>query len=143
MLHGALEQEEVQSVYQNPKIKALVAATRGEGYGLPLLEASAASLPVIATGWSGHLDFLKKGKFVSLDYDLEPIPQARVDGQIFIPGSRWACVKEKDFKLKLRKFYKSPNKPKEWAENLSKTIHDNFSQTSINNLYSQSLNGLL
>jgi len=143
MLHGALEQEEVQSVYQNPKIKALVAATRGEGYGLPLLEASAASLPVIATGWSGHLDFLKKGKFISLDYDLEPIPQARVDEQIFIPGSRWACVKEKDFKLKLRKFYKSPNKPKEWAENLSKTIHDNFSQTSINNLYSQSLNGLL
>jgi len=45
-----------------PQVKALVALTRGEGYGLPILEAAASGLPVIATGWSGHMDFLKLGK---------------------------------------------------------------------------------
>ena len=32
--------------------------THGEGFGLPLYEGSSAGLPVIATDWSGHLDFL-------------------------------------------------------------------------------------
>jgi len=143
MLHGALEPEEIQSVYQNPKIKALVAATRGEGYGLPLLESSACGLPVIATNWSGHLDFMKKGKFISLDYNLESIPKEREDPEIFIANAKWANVKESDFKIKLRKFYKGPTKPKEWAHNLSKIIKKDYSQSSIDDLYSQSFNGLL
>jgi len=52
------------SLYTNSKIKAIVSTTHGEGCGLPLLEAAANALPVIATDWSGHLDFLymKDGK---------------------------------------------------------------------------------
>jgi hypothetical protein len=143
LLHGALEQEEIQSVYQNPKIKALVAATRGEGYGLPLLEASAAGLPVMATNWSGHLDFMKNGKFVAFDYELEPVHESRIDGQIFMPGTKWAMVKEDDFKKRVRKFYTSPHKPEEWAKELSSEIRKTYSQSCINDLYSQSFNGIL
>ena len=61
LLHGAMTDEEIAGLYKNQKIKALVTATRGEGYGLPLLEAAAAGTPVIATNWSGHLDFLNNG----------------------------------------------------------------------------------
>ena len=35
-----------------------VLPTRGEGFGRPLLEAMAAGVPVIATRWGGHTDFL-------------------------------------------------------------------------------------
>jgi hypothetical protein len=143
MLHGALEPEEIQSVYQNPKIKALVSATRGEGFGLPILESAAAGLPVIATDWSGHLDFMNKGKFIKLNYSLQNITDKRVDGNIFLPGTKWAEVSEQDFKRKVRKFYKSSDKPKEWAVNLSKIIKENYSQESINNLYTQTFDGIL
>mgnify|MGYP003137472545 FL=1 len=127
------------AVYQNEKIKGLVSATRGEGYGLPLLEAAACGLPVLATNWSGHLDFLKNGKFISFDYKLEPIHESRVDNSIFIPGTRWAEVDEKDYKRKVRKFYKASQKPNEWAEKLQGTIREKYSQKAISEIYSKLL----
>lgn len=143
MLHGSLEQEEIQSVYQHPEIKALVSATRGEGYGLPLLEASAAGLPVMATNWSGHLDFLKNGKFIAFNYDLQPIHESRVDNVIFCQGAKWANVKESDFKKRVRKFYKEPHLPQQWAKDLSVKIKEKYSQKSINDLYSESFKEVL
>ena len=38
---------------------AYVVASRGEGFGLTYLEAMSAGVPVIATRWGGHLDFLR------------------------------------------------------------------------------------
>ena len=64
VLHGQMNESEVASLYRHEKIKGIVSLTRGEGFGLPTLEAAASGLPVIATGWSGHMDFLNQGKFV-------------------------------------------------------------------------------
>ena len=143
MLHGSLQQNEIQHVYQHPKIKALISATRGEGYGLPILEAATTGLPVIATNWSGHLDFMNNGKFIQLDYKLANIHDSRIDNNIFISGTKWAEVDEKDFKKKVRKFYQASALPKEWAVKLSKTLKEKYSQKSINEHYSNSLNGIL
>lgn len=143
LLHGSLEPEEIQSVYQNENIKAIVSATRGEGWGLPLLEASATGLPVIATNWSGHLDFMKKGKFIKLEYDLKEIHPSRIDNRIFMQGSKWAEVREKDFKKKVRKFREASSIPATWAKELSTEIKKSFSQKAINENYDNCFSGIL
>ena len=58
MLHGDLRDEEMNGLYNHPKVKAHVTFTHGEGFGRPLLEASLSEKPVIAPNWSGHVDFL-------------------------------------------------------------------------------------
>ena len=139
LLHGAMSQAEIAMLYRHPKIKAIVSPTRGEGFGLPILEAAASGLPVIATNWSGHLDFLSLGKFIPLSYSLEEIDKSRIDGEIFIPGSRWANVDEVDFKKKVKKFRDSWHMPTEWAKELQSKIISNYSQDAINMLYDQHL----
>ena len=65
LLHGEFTDEEMNEIYNHPKIKAMVSLTKGEGYGLPLLEFTQSKKPLITTNWSGHIDFLKE-EFVSL-----------------------------------------------------------------------------
>ena len=135
LLHGKMSNEDMVSLYRNDTVKALVSLTRGEGYGLPLLEAAASGVPVIATGWSGHKDFLGKGKFISIDYTLEGIHPTRVDNQVFMQGSRWAKPKEADAKRKLRKFYEKPHMPQDWANTLSEILKEELSWEAIRKTY--------
>ena len=139
LLHGAMTDEEIAGLYKNQKVKALVSATRGEGYGLPLLEAAAAGTPVIATNWSGHLDFLNNGKWLKLDYKLQDVHQSKIDGQIFVENSKWAEVDEADFKKKVRKFRKRPEKPQAWAAELAEKIKQGYSFESVASAWQEAI----
>jgi len=143
LLHGDMSDEEVSSLYKHKQIKALVTLTRGEGFGLPVLEAAASGLPVIATNWSGHLDFLNKGKFVAIQYQLGDIHSTRVDNHIFVKGARWANPSEDDFKRKIMKFYDSSATPKEWAKDLQKTVKTQFSFKNICSYYDEALKDII
>jgi len=59
ILHGEFSDQEMNELYNHPKVKAMISLTKGEGFGRPLLEFSLTNKPVITTGWSGHTDFLK------------------------------------------------------------------------------------
>jgi hypothetical protein len=60
LLHGEFTDEEMNSIYNHSKVKAMVSLTKGEGFGRPLLEFSLTNKPIIATNWSGHIDYLKE-----------------------------------------------------------------------------------
>ena len=130
MVHGLMTPQEMGSLYRNPKIKCLISLTRGEGYGLPILEASALGLPVIATNWSGHLDFLKE--FVKIDYDLVMIPDRKADGRIFEKGTFWADPNMDDFKEKSKKFINDYSYYKRVAKKQGNKIRSEFSQINFN-----------
>lgn len=130
-IHGNMSNDEIASLYKNKKIKALVSLTRGEGFGLPLLEAAASGLPVIATDWSAHTEFLNKGKWIKIDSKLVEIPERRVDNRIFFSGSKWANPSEESFKKKTKKFRESFETPKQWATELADLCRNEFSKEAI------------
>ena len=131
LLHGAMKDSEIKALFEYDKVKGLVAPTRGEGFGRSLLESAACGVPVLATNWSSHLDFLNKGKWVKFDYTLTEIPQQKIDGQIFLAGSKWAEVNESDFKRKVRKFRQKNSVPQKWADDLKGKILESYSFEAI------------
>ena len=52
LLHGEFTDEEMNSIYNHSKVKAMVSLTKGEGFGRPLLEFTLSQKPLITTGWS-------------------------------------------------------------------------------------------
>ncbi len=138
LLHGDMSEREIASLYRHPKIRALVSLTRGEGFGLPLLEAAASGLPVIATSWSAHTEFLGK-KYIPVEHQLVSIPQTRIDGRIFVPGAKWANPSEVDFKRRIKKFRSAPDAPKEWASELMTTVRQSHGWKAVSEKYDRVL----
>jgi len=143
LLHGPMKRSEMNSLYKEKSVKAFLSATKGEGFGLPHVESAAAGLPVIATNWSAHKEFLDKGQWLRIDYDLVDIPKEKIDNQIFTKGMKWAQVKEESFKKTLRKFYQKPDLPTKWAQDLSKTILEDYSLDAAKEKYERLLGEIL
>ena len=134
LVHGSMTNQEIASLYTHPQIKCLVSATRGEGFGLPLIKAAASGLPIIATNWSGHLDFLGE-KFLKINYELKEISQSRVDNRIFFKGFKWANPDPHDIKNKVSKFLQNQDYYKDIANSLMSDVRNNFSKQCSHNKY--------
>ena len=130
LVHGNMTKKEMSIFYNNDKIKCYATATRGEGFGLPIIDAAATGMPVIATNWSAHTEYLQD-KFLKVDYTLTQIRKEKVDQRIFLEGFQWACPNEHNFKKKLRQAYEDFNTVKEQAKDLQISILENYSYESI------------
>lgn len=139
VLHGHMTNQEVVSLYTHPKIKALISLTRGEGFGLPILEAATCGLPVISTAWSAHTEFLNKGKYVKVEYNLHDIHPTRVDNHIFMQGAKWAYPLEEDFKRKVKRFHSASTIPTQWAGELREKLLESHSPEAVEQQYNELL----
>jgi glycosyltransferase involved in cell wall biosynthesis len=94
---------------------AFVLPTRGEGVGLPFLESLSSGIPVIATRWGGHMDFLNNRNSFLIHYKLRPPALSmkhsisRTFSHLFAQkGQRWAEPDLKNLKKQMRYAYENP-----------------------------------
>jgi glycosyltransferase involved in cell wall biosynthesis len=133
LLHGELSDEEVNILYNHPKVKASVSFTKGEGYGRPLLEASIAGKPVIASGWSGHTDFLDAEMSILLPGEVTQLHPSAVVKDMLIPESGWFTVDYKKAADTLEDVYKNYKKYTDGAKRQSYRSRTEFSLEKMGN----------
>jgi glycosyltransferase involved in cell wall biosynthesis len=94
LIHGDFTDNEMNEMYNHPKVKAHVTFTHGEGFGRPLLEAAQSGKPVVAPGWSGHVDFLHKNYAQLLPGSLTKVPMEAFpkDMAFNSPENKWITV---------------------------------------------------
>jgi len=89
IVHGDLTDQEMNELYNHSKVKVMVTHTRGEGFGRPLLEFSMTGKPIVATAWSGHLDFLNPQHCSLINGTVEQLDNSSVQKNVLLKQSSW------------------------------------------------------
>jgi hypothetical protein len=110
LLHGDFTDDEMNGLYNHPKVKAHVTFTHGEGFGRPLLEATLSEKPIIAPKWSGHVDFLDPSKSITLDGNLTAVEKGSFPDNFYVEGAQWFTVNYQKASQTLRTVYRSYKK---------------------------------
>jgi len=92
LLFGELTAEEMNGLYNHSKVKVHISFTKGEGFGRPLLEATLSEKPVVASGWSGHVDFLPPNLSILLPGEVKQVHPSAVWNGVIEAQSKWFNV---------------------------------------------------
>jgi len=138
LLHGDLTASEMNGLYEHPKVKAMLNFTKGEGFGRPLLEFSLTGKPILVSGWSGQLDFLKQGAIL-LEGELKPVHESAAD-QFLLRESQWFNVNISKALIAIKDVYKNYDKYKTASFQLGKQNKQNFSLSKMTQLFDVILN---
>lgn len=100
-------ESELVTYYQNADV--FVAPTRGEGFGLTILNALASGLPVIATkdNNSGHMDFCRANPGVLF---VDAPTMAPADPRFYCPGNMQPVPSIESLRKQMRWAYENRNK---------------------------------
>lgn len=127
-LDGDLSDSDMNDLYNHPKVKVMLSLTKGEGYGRPLAEFSVIGKPIIASGWSGHIDFLDKDYTTLIGGSLTNIHPSAAQKDILIPESSWFTPDDSDVARALKSIYKEYKK---YIPLAKKQAHKNKSEFSL------------
>ena len=127
LLHGEMSDEEVNMLYNHPKVKAMVSFTKGEGFGRPLLEFSAVNKPIIASGWSGHIDFLDKEFTYLVTGTLTNVHKSVAIDKMLLKEAQWFTPDDAQTGTALRMVFDNYKKYAELAKRQGYKSRTNFS----------------
>ncbi|WOE69445.1 glycosyltransferase family 4 protein [Hydrogenimonas thermophila] len=114
---------------------------RSEGWGFGMIEAMNLGLPIIATGYSGNLEFCNENNSWLVDYDEVFLSE---DDYIFvIPGQKWAEPKIDSAAKAMREVFENQELRIQKAQNAKAYIQENFSIDAIAQRYKNRVNEII
>ncbi len=139
LLHGNFTDEQINSIYNHSKVKAMVSLTRGEGFGRPLLEFSLTGKPIITTNWSGHIDFLNPEFTTLLGGQLTPIDKSAQVKDMLIEGSKWFSPNHGEIGSKFKDMFENYKKYTDGSKRQAYYSKTNFSFEKMQELLGELL----
>lgn len=98
-----------------------ISPSRGEGWDLTCTEAMASGIPVIASAWGGHLDYLNESNsFLIKIYKLVPVNVTHI--QWYSRTMKWAEPSRGHLRQLMRYVFEHPQKAKEKAIKARKDV---------------------
>lgn len=135
LIEGDLSEADQQSFLFDNDI--LLSAHRAEGFGLTLAESMAAGRAVVATGWSGNIDFMTPDSAMLVPYKLVPVDDP-AGAYIDYGHAKWAEPDIGEAVQMLRALREQP----ELRARMGHAARDTIAQTLPQSVYSQALNRL-
>jgi len=127
LVHGEMTDEEMNHLYNHSKVKAMVNYTKGEGFGRPLLEFSLINKPIIASNWSGHIDFLDKEFCYLVNGTLTNVDKSAAVDKMILKESQWFTPNDSEAATGLRLVFENYKKYAELAKRQGYKSRTSFS----------------
>jgi len=138
LVHGELTDDEMNQLNNDPKVKAFVSFTKGEGYGRPLAEAAITGKPTIVSNWSGHTDFIHPDYNILIGGELKPVHKTAAN-QFLLEDSEWFNIDTNIAGKAMKDVFKHYKKYWEKSRKQTQYLKDNFSFDKM----TEKLNSLL
>jgi hypothetical protein len=103
LIASELSAAEIMELFHQSDI--FLSLHRSEGFGLAILEAMLAGCAVLATGWSGNLEFMNGMEDALIPYSLQEVADP---SRIYPSGSHWAEPDLEVAAARLRQLARSP-----------------------------------
>jgi glycosyltransferase involved in cell wall biosynthesis len=126
LVHGELTDDEMNQLNNDPKVKAFVSFTKGEGYGRPLAEAAITGKPTIVSNWSGHTDFIHPDYNILIGGELKPVHKTAAN-QFLLEDSEWFNIDTNIAGKAMKDVFKHYKKYWEKSRKQTQYLKDNFS----------------
>ena len=136
LIHGDMEETDMSNLYHHPKVKAMISFAKGEGYGRPMAEFTLTGKPIIASGWSGQLDFLPPEHSVLLEGSLTPVHESAAD-QFCMKEAQWFSVNYSNAANKIYDVYNKYNSYLEKSKGLRENSLKNFTLDNMHDKFTQ------
>ena len=131
LIHGDLTDDEMNEMYNHPKVKAHLTFTHGEGFGRPLLEASFSGKPIIAPISTGQADFLDREYTIEIPHVMTKVAPNAFPKEYVTPDSQWSTVKYSVASALMRDVFKNYDKYKIRGKKQMIVNRENFSFESM------------
>jgi len=128
LVFGDLSESELNSLYNDKKVKAFLMFTKGEGYGRPLAEFASTGKPIIVSKWSGHTDFLPEENTVYLEGELKNVHETAAN-KFLLKEAQWFTVDYSKAAGKIFDVFKNYKTYLKKSEGLKTNIVKNFNLT--------------
>jgi glycosyltransferase involved in cell wall biosynthesis len=126
LVWGDLSESELNSLYNDDKVKAMLMFTKGEGYGRPLGEFATTGKPIVVSNWSGYKDFLPEENTVYLDGELKAVHES-AQNKFLLKESKWFYVDYSKAAAKIYDVYNNYTTYLKKSAGLKTNIQNNFS----------------
>lgn len=109
-----------------------VSPHRGEGWGIPQMEALLIGNPIISTNCGGIHEYLRNGQdAMLLDYKLIPLGENTRNKHWYTQDQRWAQISIDELRERMRFVYENRDKAKKIGESGQKIVNKLFSLSAV------------
>jgi hypothetical protein len=131
-----MEETDMSNLYHHPKVKAMISFAKGEGYGRPMAEFTLTGKPLLASGWSGQMDFLPAEHSILLEGSLTPVHESAAD-QFCMKEAQWFSVNYSNAANKIYDVYNKYDSYLEKSKGLRENTLKNFTLDNMHDKFTE------
>ncbi len=110
---------------------AYVTAHRGEGWGIPIVEAMLSANPVITTGYNGVNEYLTPETAWVLPFQMVRVQNMERNSQWYEENQKWADVSVDDLRAAMREVYMKPEHAEAVGLRAQDFVIENFNFAAV------------